>query len=99
MRQKLDAASQQLDALSNYLAIVPRDPSLSLSAQIARDAAAGDAWAKLVVHSRALQCPQTGEAVGPAEHSAPVPSVAVPGLDRNSLVQHGRPGAMTISTP
>src|SRR5690242_3732957 len=70
MRQKLDAASQQLDALSNYLAIVPRDPSLSLSAQIARDAAAGDAWAKLVVHSRALQCPQTGEAVGPAEHSA-----------------------------
>src|SRR5689334_7307337 len=77
MRQNLDTASQQLDALSNYLAFVPRDPSLPLSAQIARDAAAGDVWARHVMHSRALECPQTVEAVGPAECCAPLASVAV----------------------
>jgi hypothetical protein len=77
MRQELDIASQQLDALSNYLAFVPRDPSLPLSVQIARDAAAGEVWARRVMHSRVLESPQSAEVVSPVDRCAPLPSVAV----------------------
>lgn len=78
MRQKRDIASLQLDAMSNYLAFVPRDRSLSLSAQIARDAAAGDVWARRVLQSRILENPQSAETpVDDLAAAALLPSIAV----------------------
>ena len=69
----------QLEALSNFLAFTPRDSSVPLSEQIARDAAAGDVWARRVMHSRILECPQGAETVGPFDDlaGATLPSIAV----------------------
>ena len=64
MRSFEDIAALQLEALSAYLAFTRRDACLPLSAQIARDAAAGDIWAKRVINSRILESPGTA---GPAE--------------------------------
>ena len=82
MRSSEDTAAVQLEALSNYLAFTPRDPSVPLSKQIARDAAAGDVWARRVMHSRILespQSPQSAETAAPADDlaGAPLPSIAV----------------------
>jgi hypothetical protein len=82
-----DIAALQLEALSSFIAFTPRDPSLSLSAQIARDAAAGNIWARRVMHSRILESPQTAETAGPLENlaDAPLLSIAVaaqPAQDR-----------------
>ena len=79
MRSSEDIAALQLEALSNFLAFTPRDPSVPLSEQIARDAAAGDVWARRVMHSRVLECPQSVETVAPFDDvaSAPLPSIAV----------------------
>ena len=74
-----DTAALQLEALSNFLAFTPRDSSVPLSEQIARDAAAGDVWARRVMHSRILECPQSAETVGPVDDlaCAPLASIAV----------------------
>ena len=74
-----DTAALQLEALSNFLAFTPRDPSVPLSEQIARDAAAGDVWARRVMHSRVLECPQSVETAAPFDDlaGAPSPSIAV----------------------
>ncbi len=64
MRSFEDIAALQLEALSAYLAFTRRDACLPLSAQIERDAAAGDIWAKRVMNSRILESPRTS---GPAE--------------------------------
>ena len=79
MRSSEDIAALQLEALSNFLAFTPRDPSLPLSEQITRDAATGDVWARRVMHSRVLECPQSVEAVAPFDDLAiaPLPSIAV----------------------
>jgi hypothetical protein len=79
MRSSEDTAAVQLEALSNFLAFTPRDPSVPLSKQIARDAAAGDKWAKRVMHSRILESPQGVETAGPVDDlaDAPLPSIAV----------------------
>jgi hypothetical protein len=82
MRSSEDTAAVQLEALSTYLAFTPRDPSVPLSKQIARDAAAGDVWARRVMHSRILespQSPQSAETAAPADDlaGAPLPSIAV----------------------
>ena len=79
MHQTRDIVSQQLDAMWNYLAFVPRDQSLSLSAQVARDAAAGNVWARRVMHSRVLESPLNAETIAPVEDliGAPLPSIAV----------------------
>ena len=79
MRSSEDTVSQQLDAMWNYLAFVPRDQSLSLSAQVARGAAAGNVWARRVMHSRILESPQSAETAAPADDlaGAPLPSIAV----------------------
>jgi hypothetical protein len=74
-----DIVALQLEALSNFLAFTPRDASLSLSAQIARDAATGNIWARRVMHSRILESPQTAEAAEPLDDlaDAPLPPIAV----------------------
>jgi hypothetical protein len=79
MRSSEDTATLQLEALSNFLAFTPRDQSLSLSAQIERDASAGDAWARRVMHSRILECPQSVETAAPVDElaGAPLPSIVV----------------------
>ena len=79
MRSSEDTAAVQLEALSNFLAFTPRDPSVPLSKQIARDAAAGDVWARRVMHSRILESPQSAETAAPADDlaGAPLPSIAV----------------------
>jgi hypothetical protein len=79
MRSFEDTAARQLEALSNFLAFTPRDPSLSLSQQIARDAAGGDVWARRVMHSRILESPQSTETAASVEEPAgkPLPSIAV----------------------
>ena len=79
MRSSEDTAAVQLEALSNFLAFTPRDPSVPLSKQIARDAAAGDVWARRVMHSGILESPQSAEAAAPADDlaGAPLPSIAV----------------------
>ena len=79
MRSSENTAAVQLEALSNFLAFTPRDPSVPLSKQIARDAAAGDVWARRVIRSRILESPQSAETAAPADDlaSAPLPSIAV----------------------
>jgi hypothetical protein len=79
MRSSEDTAAVQLEALSNFLAFTPRDRSLSLSAQIARDASAGDVWARRVMHSRILESPQIAETAARVDDlaGAPLPSIAV----------------------
>jgi hypothetical protein len=77
MRPKLDMAAVQLDAMSAYLAFVPRDWSLPLSAQIQRDAAAGDVWARRVMHSRLLESPQGAETNASCEDLADVPLLSI----------------------
>jgi hypothetical protein len=85
-----DIAALQLEALSNFLAFTPRDPALPLSAQIARDAAAGNIWARRVMHSRILESPQTAERAEPLDElaDAPLLSIAVtaqPAQDRQRV--------------
>jgi hypothetical protein len=79
MRSSEDIAALQLEALSSFLALTPRDRSLSLSAQIARDAAAGDIWARRVINSRILECPQSADAAEDVDDlsGAPLQSIAV----------------------
>jgi len=79
MRSSEDLAARQLEALSAFLAFTPRDPTLPLSEQIARNAAAGDIWARRVVNSRILESPQTPQSADPVDDlaNAPVPSIAV----------------------
>ena len=67
MRSSEDLAARQLEALSSFLAFTPRDRSLSLSEQIARDAAAGDKWARRVLHSRILESPRVADTVAPVD--------------------------------
>src|SRR5262245_11309474 len=76
-----DIMALQLEALSSFLAFTPRDPSLSLSAQIERDAAAGDIWARRVLMSRILETPRA-VAASAIEHvddikAVPSPPIAV----------------------
>jgi len=87
---RVDIAALQLEALSSFLAFTPRDPSLSLSAQIERDAAAGNIWARRVLHSRILESPRTADIAEPPENlvEAPVQSIAVaaqPARDRQRV--------------
>ena len=76
-----DIVALQLEALSSFLAFTPRDPSLSLSAQIERDAAAGNVWARRVMHSRILETPRAAAAAAIERvddmEAAPSPTIAV----------------------
>src|SRR6476661_8037945 len=74
MRTSEDIAALQLEALSAFLAFTPRDPTLPLSEQIARNAAAGDIWARRVVNSRILETPRTAAAAERIDDMAAVPS-------------------------
>ena len=79
MRSSEDIAALQLEALSAFLAFTPRDPTLPLSAQLERDAAAGDIWARRVVNSRILESPPTADTADPVDDQAiaPLPPIAV----------------------
>jgi hypothetical protein len=77
MRSSEDVEARQLEALSNFLAFTPRDPSLSLSEQIERDAAAGDIWAGRVLKSRILESPQSAETAEPIDDLADAPPLSI----------------------
>ena len=77
MRSSEDIAALQLEALSNFLSSTPRDPALSLSEQIARDATAGDAWACRVLKSRILESPHRAETAEPVDDLADAPPLSI----------------------
>jgi hypothetical protein len=71
----IDTAEIQFDAIRAYLAQVPRDRALPLSAQILRDAGSNE-YARRVVASRAFDTPVIARQ---AEAAGPIVSVALSG--------------------
>jgi hypothetical protein len=88
----IDRTYRQLEALQDYLAAVPRDRVMTLSAQVARDAAAGNIAARRLVASGLLESPGD-RGVSSVTHpvsaaSRPIASVAVSPL--SPMERHAR---------
>jgi hypothetical protein len=68
---------RQLEAMWNYLAFVPRDRRLKLSAQLARDFDKGNRYASHVVHSGIFKNCTSASPLPAVEAATPLASVAV----------------------
>jgi hypothetical protein len=80
--------------LHDYLAEATRDPTITLSAQVARDAAAGDVAARRLVASGFLESSgdrgigsEPREVVGPR---VPIPSISVTARLASAAERHAR---------
>ena len=92
----IDRTHRQIGALQVYLGEYPRDRTITLSAQVARDAAAGNTAARRLVASGFLVSPGD-RGVSAATHfsagaSGPIASVAVSPL--SPMERHARVMAM-----
>jgi hypothetical protein len=90
----IDRTTRQLEALQDYIAEATRDPTITLSAQVARDAAAGDVAARRLVASGFLESsgdrgigPEPRDSVGPR---MPIPSISVAARPAFAMERHAR---------
>jgi len=88
----IDRTHRQIEALQDYLCETPRDRSMTLSAQVGRDAAAGNSAARRLVASGFLVCPGdrgASSATEPATAaSSPIASVVISPV--SPLERHAR---------